>query len=121
MPRLIESPARVAAAGHPPKQIDEHIGRVRTGDETISIARMKSPQGWIEPGQSPDFDEYTLVLSGMVRVEWHGGVIEARAGQTVVVERGTWIRYSTPEPGGAEYVGICVPAFAPHLAHRDQE
>jgi mannose-6-phosphate isomerase-like protein (cupin superfamily) len=119
MPVLIAQPARVEAAGNRPKQIDEFIGRINTGQSELSIARMHSPAGWIEPGQAPDFDEYTVVLSGRLRVEHRDGVIEVRAGQAVVVRSGEWVRYSTPEPTGAEYIAVCLPAFLLEMAHRD--
>lgn len=119
MPRLIPAPTRVAAAGTKPKLIDEHVGRVNTGDAHLSVARMRSPEGWVEPGQRPAFEEITLVLAGMVRVEHETGALEVRAGQAVITAPGEWIRYSTPEPGGAEYVAICLPAFSPDTVHRD--
>ncbi len=121
MPELIAGPSRVEAAGNRPKRIDEFVGRVNSGDSALSIARMHSPAGWVEPGQTPDFDEYTLVLAGLLRVEHRGGVIEVRGGQAVVVRRGEWVRYSTPEPGGAEYIAVCLPAFTLEGAHRDPE
>jgi mannose-6-phosphate isomerase-like protein (cupin superfamily) len=120
MPILIEQPTRVAAAGSPPKRIEEYVGRVNTGEERVSVAHMRSPAGWVEPGQTPEFDEYTLVLAGLLRVEHRGGVLDVRAGQAVLARRGEWVRYSTPEPGGAEYVAVCLPAFAPAAAHRDE-
>ena len=104
MPELIEHPSRVEAAGTPPKLIDEFVGRVNNGEERLSIARMRSPRGWSEPGQRPAFDEYTLVLSGCLRVEHEGGTLDVRAEQAVLVRAGEWARYSSPEPGGAEYV-----------------
>jgi hypothetical protein len=119
MPTLIPAPSRVEAAGAPPKLIDEHVGRVNTRQDDLSIAHMRSPQGWVEPGQTPDFDEYTLVLGGLLRVEHRQGVLDVAAGQAVVVRRGEWVRYSTPESGGAEYVAICLPAFSLAAAHRD--
>lgn len=119
MPRRIEGPARIEAAGTKPKLIDEYIGRVISGDAQVSIAHMRSPEGWIEPGQTPEFDEYTLVLKGMLHVEHVGGAIEVKAGQAVIAERGEWIRYSTPRPGGAEYIAVCLPAFSPDTVHRD--
>jgi mannose-6-phosphate isomerase-like protein (cupin superfamily) len=119
MPTLIECPTRLKAAGNKPKLIDEFIGRVNSGDEGLSIAVMKSPGGWVEPGQTPEFDEYTVVIAGTLRVESHGGVIDVQAGQGVVVKRGEWVRYSTPEPDGAHYVAVCVPAFGLDSAHRD--
>jgi ethanolamine utilization protein EutQ (cupin superfamily) len=117
MPELIAQPSRVEAAGTKPKLIDEHVGRVNTGEERLSIARMRSPAGWVEPGQTPDFDEYTLVLAGTLHVEHADGTLEVGAGQAVLARAGEWIRYSTPE--GAEYVAICLPAFSPDTVHRD--
>lgn len=119
MPRLVASPSVVQAAGEPPKQIEEFVGRVNTGDPEVSVARMRSPGGWQEPGQRPTFREVTLVLAGMLRVEHEGGVLEVRAGQAVVTEPGEWIRYGSPEPEGAEYVAVCLPAFSPETVHRD--
>ena len=119
MPTLITQPTRVEAAGNKPKLIDEFVGRVNTGDSQVSIARMRSPGGWIEPGQAPEFDEFTLVLAGSLRVEHRDGVIDVAAGQAVVVHRGEWVRYSTPEPAGAEYIAVCLPAFSLDAAHRD--
>jgi mannose-6-phosphate isomerase-like protein (cupin superfamily) len=121
MPILIPTPSRVEAAGAPPKLIDEYVGRVNTRQDDLSVAHMRSPCGWVEPGQTPDFDEYTLVLRGLLRVEHHQGVLDVRAGQAVVVRRGEWVRYSTPEPEGAEYVAICLPAFSLADAHRDPD
>ena len=121
MPRLIEGPAIVEAAGKPPKRIEEYAGRVRSGHASASVARMVSPQGWREPGQRPDFEEITVVLKGMLRVEHEGGTIDVRAGQAVVCLPGEWVRYSTPEPGGAEYVAVCLPAFSMETVHRDPE
>jgi ethanolamine utilization protein EutQ (cupin superfamily) len=122
MPRLIDSPTRVTAAGNKPKLIDEYVGRVNSGDEAVSIAHMRSPSGWVEPGQAPEFDEYTLVLRGVLRVEGpDGAALDVAAGQAVVVPRGEWVRYSTPGPDGAEYVAICCPAFWLDGAHRDAE
>ena len=119
MPRLISQPTQIRAAGVKPKQIDEYIGRVNSGTDELSIAHMRSPAGWQEPGQRPDFDEYTLVLRGMLRVEYEAGALEVRAGQAVVTHKGEWVRYSTPEADGAEYVAICLPAFSPDTVHRD--
>jgi mannose-6-phosphate isomerase-like protein (cupin superfamily) len=116
---LIPAPTRVAAAGNKPKLIDEFVGRVNTGDALLSIAHMRSPGGWIEPGQTPEFDEYTIVLKGVLRVTTRDGVLEVRPGQAVLAPRGEWVRYSTPEPEGAEYIAVCLPAFAPDTAHRD--
>jgi mannose-6-phosphate isomerase-like protein (cupin superfamily) len=119
MPEVIERPSRVEAAGTKPKLIDEFVGRVNTGDERLSVARMQSPEGWLEPGQRPEFDEYTLVIDGCLRVEHEGGAADVRAGQAVLVRAGEWVRYSTPESGGAHYVAICLPAFSPDTVHRD--
>jgi mannose-6-phosphate isomerase-like protein (cupin superfamily) len=119
MPLLIAQPSRIQAAGNKPKLIDEFVGRVNTNDAEISIARMQSPSGWCEPGQAPEFDEFTVVLRGSLRVEHRDGVIEVAAGQGVVVRRGEWVRYSTPGPEGAEYVAVCLPAFSLDAAHRD--
>jgi len=118
MPKLIAAPTRVEAAGTPPKMIEEYVGRVNSATETLSIACMKSPQGWVEPPQRPEFDEYTLVLRGSLRVSHEGGSLEVRAGQAVIVHGGEWVQYSTPEAGGAEYVAVCVPAFSPETVHR---
>jgi hypothetical protein len=119
MPTLIEKPASVVAAGDPPKQIAEFFGRVATHEAAASVARMVSPAGWKEPGQRPEFLEITVVLRGAVCVEHEAGVLDVRAGQAVVTRPGEWIRYSTPEPGGAEYVAVCLPAFSPETVHRD--
>jgi mannose-6-phosphate isomerase-like protein (cupin superfamily) len=119
MPKLIEAPTVVAAAGTKPKRIEEYTGRVNTGDARLSVARMVSPSGWVEPGQRPEFEEVTVVLRGMLRVEHEGGRIDVRAGQAVVTQPGEWVRYSTPEAEGAEYVAICLPAFSPETVHRD--
>ncbi len=118
MPRLIESPTRVEAVGNKPKLIDEYIGAVNTGDHLVSIAHMRSPGGWQEPGQRPEFDEFTIVLKGTLRVEHEGGAIDVEAGQAVHTAPGEWIRYSTPE--GAEYIAVCLPAFSPGSVHRDE-
>src|SRR5689334_20855556 len=120
MPELIESPARVAAAGTKPKQIDEYVGRVNSGEERVSVAHMRSPEGWLEPGQRPEFDEYTVVIDGALHVEYEGGEADVRAGQAILVRAGEWVRYSTPEAGGAHYVAICLPAFSPDTVHRDE-
>jgi ethanolamine utilization protein EutQ len=119
MPTLINEPTRIKAAGNKPKLIDEYIGRVRSGHTPLSIAHMRSPGGWVEPGQTPDFDEFTIVLKGLLRVTHTGGVIDVRAGQAVVAHRGEWVQYSTPEPDGAEYVAVCLPAFSMETVHRD--
>ncbi len=119
MPDLIESPARVEAAGNLPKVIEEFVGRVNTATGSGSIARMQSPSGWEEPGQTPEFDEYTVVLKGLLVVEHAGGRFEVRAGQAVHTAPGEWVRYSSPEPEGAEYVAVCLPAFSPDTVRRD--
>lgn len=120
MPQLISEPAVVAAAGTKPKRIEEFVGNVRTRTRSVSVARMTSPPGWVEPGQRPSFDEYTLVLRGRLRVEGEdGGALDVHAGQAVIVLAGEWVRYSTPEPEGAEYVAVCLPAFSPDIVHRD--
>ena len=120
MPELIEAPSRVEAAGTKPKLIDEFVGRVNTGEERLSVARMQSPEGWQEPGQRPEFDEYTVVIDGALKVEHEQGATNVRAGQAILVRAGEWVRYSTPEPGGAHYVAICLPAFSPATVHRDE-
>ena len=119
MPTLIAKPIRITAAGNKPKLIDEYIGRTSSGEAAVSVAHMRSPAGWAEPGQTPEFDEYTLVLHGMLRVEHPGGSIDVRAGQAVLARRGEWVRYSTPGEDGAEYVAVCLPAFSPETVHRD--
>src|SRR5262249_30755126 len=119
MPTLIAAPAVVAAAGTKPKKIEEFAGRVNSGHANVSVARMTSPPGWEEPGQRPEFEEITVVLRGLLRVEHAGGVLDVRAGQAVVTEPGEWVRYSTPGADGAEYVAVCVPAFSPGTVHRD--
>ena len=121
MPRHIDSPLVIPAAGTPPKIIEEYVGRVRSGEAAVSIARMKSPSGWSEPGQTPEFDEYTVVLRGMLRVTTKSEVLDVQAGQAVIAARGEWVQYSTPEPEGAEYIAICLPAFSPDTVHRDAE
>lgn len=119
MPRLIETPSRVIAAGEPPKTIDEYVGRVNTGDARLSVAHMRSPAGWSEPGQRPEFDEFTLVLRGALHVEHEGGELTVAAGQAVHTAAGEWVRYSSPGAEGAEYVAVCLPAFSLETAHRD--
>jgi len=119
MARLIEKPTRIEAAGNKPKLIDEFFGHVNSGTSDISIARMQSPSGWVEPGQTPEFDEYTVVLRGMLKVETKDGTLEVNAGQGVLTSKGEWIRYSSPGPDGAEYIAICLPAFSPDTVHRD--
>jgi len=119
MPVLISSPAVIESAGNKPKLIREYVGRANSGDREVSVAHMESPTGWVEPGQTPEFDEYTLVLRGMLKVEHDGGILEIRAGQAVITRKGEWIRYSTPEPEGAEYIAVCLPAFSPDTVRRD--
>ena len=119
IPTLIGKPARVASAGNKPKLIDEYVGRVNSETEEVSVAHMHSPGGWIEPGQTPDFEEYTVVLKGVLRVEYQGGSMDIQAGQAVIAPRGEWVRYSTPDPDGAEYITVCRPAFTLDGAHRD--
>lgn len=121
MPTLIQQPSRIEAAGNKPKLIDEYIGRITSGTSAVSIAHMRSPAGWQEPGQTPTFDEYTVVLRGVLRVEHKGGAIDVRAGQAVISHGGEWVRYSSPEPEGAEYLAVCLPAFSPQTVHRDGE
>jgi hypothetical protein len=120
MPRLISQPTVVQAAGTKPKLIEEFAGLVNSGHSGVSVARMVSPSGWEEPGQRPQFEEITLVLRGMLRVEHAGGVLDVRAGQAIVASPGEWVRYSSPEADGAEYVAICLPAFSPATVHRDE-
>jgi mannose-6-phosphate isomerase-like protein (cupin superfamily) len=120
MPTLIKEPSIIQAAGTKPKRIEEYAGRVNSGHSAVSVARMVSPEGWLEPGQKPEFEEITIVLKGTLRVEHDGGMMDVRAGQAVVAHSGEWVRYSTPEPGGAEYIAVCIPAFAPQTVHRDE-
>jgi mannose-6-phosphate isomerase-like protein (cupin superfamily) len=120
MPRLINAPSVIQAAGNKPKRIEEYAGRVNSGHERVSVARMQSPEGWVEPGQRPDFEEITVVLHGTLRVEHEGGSMDVAAGQAVVTAPGEWIRYSTPFAGGAEYVAVCVPAFSMARVNRDE-
>jgi quercetin dioxygenase-like cupin family protein len=117
MPRLIARPTIVQSAGNKPKQIEEYAGLVNSGHDTVSVARMRSPAGWQEPGQRPEFEEITVVIAGSLRVEYEGGEMEVNAGQAVVASPGEWVRYSTPN--GAEYVAVCLPAFSPETVHRD--
>lgn len=119
MATLLPAPTVIQAAGNKPKRIEEFFGRVNSKTAAISIARMKSPGGWVEPGQTPDFDEYTVVLAGMLRVATKTSTLDVRAGQAVLTPRGEWVQYSTPEGEGAEYVAVCLPAFGPDLVHRD--
>jgi mannose-6-phosphate isomerase-like protein (cupin superfamily) len=120
MPRLIAAPTVIEAAGNLPKRIEEYAGRVNSGHGEVSVARMVSPQGWEEPGQRPEFEEITVVLRGVLRVEHEAGALEVRAGQAVVTRPGEWVRYASPEPGGAEYIAVCLPAFSPATVHRDE-
>ena len=119
MPTLISQPTRIAAAGNKPKLIDEYIGRVNSKTSAASVAQMRSPSGWIEAGQTPEFDEFTIVLKGTLRVEHKEGVLDVSAGQAVIARAGEWVRYSTPGEGGAEYIAVCLPAFSMEGVHRD--
>jgi mannose-6-phosphate isomerase-like protein (cupin superfamily) len=119
MPTLIAAPTRIQAAGNKPKLIDEFVGRVNSKEERLSVAHMRSPGGWIEPGQTPQFDEYTVVIAGMVRVTHKSGTVDVRPGQAVIAHAGEWVQYSTPEPEGAEYIAVCLPAFSMETVHRD--
>ena len=119
MPRLIQSPTTIQAAGNKPKIIEEFVGRVNSGESAASIAHMISPAGWIEPGQTPEFDEYTLVLHGMLRVTYSGGSLDVEGGQAVITRKGEWVQYSSPGSEGAEYIAVCLPAFSPDTVHRD--
>jgi mannose-6-phosphate isomerase-like protein (cupin superfamily) len=119
MATLIKAPSVIKAAGNKPKIIEEYVGRVNSKTESTSVARMQSPGGWTEPGQRPEFDEFTVVLKGMLRVKTETETIDVRAGQAVIVNKGEWIQYSSPEDGGAEYIAVCLPAFSPDTVHRD--
>jgi mannose-6-phosphate isomerase-like protein (cupin superfamily) len=119
MPELIDDPVRVEAAGRPPKLIDEFAGRASNGEKRVSVARMRSPAGWSEPGQRPEFDEYTVVLAGALQVETEHGTLQVSAGKGILTRAGEWVRYSTPN--GAEYLAVCLPAFSPDAVHRDRE
>jgi mannose-6-phosphate isomerase-like protein (cupin superfamily) len=119
MPTFIQQPSIVQAAGNKPKIIEEYFGRVNSKTEEVSIARMKSPSGWVEPGQTPEFEEYTLVLRGTLRVTTKSGSMDVHAGQAVIAHKGEWVQYSTPGPEGAEYVAVCLPAFSMDTVHRD--
>ena len=121
MPTVYSSPSIIQPAGNKPKIIEEYMGRVNSKTDAVSIAKMSSPEGWMEPGQTPEFDEYTVVLKGRIVVESIDGVVEVSAGQAVHTKRGEWVRYSTPYAGGAEYMAVCLPAFSPDTVHRDQE
>ena len=118
MPTLVAAPTRIAVPGN--KSVDEYVGHVNTRSGAVSVAHMRSPAGWSEPGQQPEFDEFTVVLRGSLRVEHRGGVLDVGAGQAVIAHRGEWVRYSTPDPEGAEYIAICLPAFSPATVHRDE-
>lgn len=120
IPTLIAGPSRVTAAGNKPKLIDEYVGRVNSQTEAVSVAHMRSPGGWQEPGQTPEFDEFTVVLKGTLRVEYQGGRLDVHSGQAVVAHKGEWVRYSTPEADGAEYIAVCLPAFSMASVHRDE-
>lgn len=120
MPTFIAKPTRVEAAGNKPKLIDEYVGRVNSATSATSVAHMRSPGGWQEPGQTPEFDEFTVILRGTLRVEHRAGSMDVHAGQAVIAHRGEWVRYSTPEPEGAEYIAVCLPAFAMETVHRDE-
>lgn len=120
MPTIIKSPTKIEAAGNKPKVIEEFIGRVNSETSDISVARMKSPEDWIEPGQTPEFDEYTVVLGGMLRVETKNDLFDINKGQAIISHKGEWIRYSSPLPGGAEYISVCLPAFSPDIVNRDE-
>ena len=120
MPTLIDKPTRITPAGNKPKLIDEVVGRVNSRTDAVSIAHMRSPSGWVEPGQTPQFDEYTYVLKGALQVKHKGGVAEVRAGQAVITRKGEWVQYSTPGTDGAEYIAVCLPAFSPDTVHRDE-
>lgn len=119
MPRFIPKPTQIEAAGEPPKIIREYVGRVNSGTSAVSVAHMKSPSGWTEPKQTPTFDEYTLVLSGTLRVDHAGGSLDVSTGQAIITERGEWVRYSSPGKDGAEYIAVCLPAFSPDTVHRE--
>jgi len=119
MPTLIPAPSHIRAAGSKPKLIDEYIGRVNSKTDALSIAHMRSPEGWAEPGQTPEFDEFTVVLKGKLRVKHKGGVIDVAEGQAIIARGGEWVQYSTPSPGGAEYIAVCLPAFSMEMVHRD--
>ena len=120
MPTLISAPTCITAAGNKPKIIEEYIGRVNSGEPRLSIAHMRSPGGWVEPGQTPEFDEFTIVLKGALRVTHKDGVLDVKAGQAITTHPGEWVQYSTPDPDGAEYIAVCLPAFSPETVHRDQ-
>jgi ethanolamine utilization protein EutQ len=120
MPTLISQPTRIRSAGNKPKLIDEYVGRVNSQTAAVSVAHMRSPGGWEEPGQTPEFDEFTVVLKGSLRVRYKGGEMKVHAGQAVIVPAGEWVQYSTPDEGGAEYIAVCLPAFSPATVHREE-
>lgn len=120
MPTLISQPTRIEAAGNKPKLIDEYIGRVNSKTSAVSVAHMRSPEGWVEPGQTPEFDEFTIVLKGTLRVKHEGGEIDVSAGQAVIAHHDEWVQYSTPFSGGAEYIAVCLPAFSTHTVNRER-
>src|SRR5216684_2241920 len=121
MPTLLTQPTRIQSAGNKPKLIDEYIGRVNSQSSAVSVAHMRSPEGWTEPGQTPEFDEFTIVLHGILRVRYADGELEVKAGQAVIAHRGEWVEYSTPQPEGAEYIAVCLPAFSMESVHRDEK
>jgi mannose-6-phosphate isomerase-like protein (cupin superfamily) len=121
MPKLIEAPTVITAAGNMPKKIEEFIGRVNSKTDAVSIARMKSPSGWVEPGQTPEFDEYTVVLRGLLRVTTRTGSVDVKEGQAIITHRNEWVQYSTPGSDGAEYIAVCIPGFSPGAVHRDEK
>jgi mannose-6-phosphate isomerase-like protein (cupin superfamily) len=120
LPEHINSPSVIKAAGNKPKIIEEYIGKVNSGSDNVSIARMKSPQGWMEQGQTPEFDEYTVVLKGMLRVKTKNDTLDIKEGEAVITRKGEWVQYSSPESEGAEYIAVCIPAFSPDTVHRDE-
>ncbi len=120
MARHIQQPTVIEAAGTPPKLIQEYVGRVNSGTDATSIAHMKSPEGWVEPGQTPEFDEYTVVLKGMLRLKLSDRELDVHAGEAVIVSAGEWVQYGSPEEGGAEYIAVCMPAFSMDTVHRDE-
>jgi len=120
MPNFIKAPTVITAAGNLPKKIEEYVGRVNSGADAVSIARMKSPSGWVEPGQTPEFDEYTVVLRGLLRVTTRTGSMDVKEDQAIITHRNEWVQYSTPGPEGAEYIAVCIPGFSPDAVHRDK-
>ena len=121
MPTFIAKPTSIQAAGNKPKLIDEYVGRVNSKTPGVSVAHMRSPQGWAEPGQTPEFEEFTIVLKGTLRITHKGGSFDVRAGQGVIAHKGEWVQYSTPEEGGADYIAVCLPAFSMETVHRDEK